>query len=106
MIAHASIRELKSAIDAGSAHVLDVREAFEYAAGHVPGAINLPMHLIPLRADEIPSGMEVYVICESGNRSWQVAAFLHQRGIDVTNVEGGTGAWRNAGFPVIRGAAA
>lgn len=106
MIAHASIRELKSALDAGDAHVIDVRETFEYAAGHVPGAVNLPMHLIPLRAQEVPSGSNVFIICESGNRSWQVTAFLHQRGIEAVNVEGGTGAWRSAGFPITQGAAA
>jgi rhodanese-related sulfurtransferase len=48
----------------------------------------------------------VFIICESGNRSWQVSAFLRQRGIEVVNVEGGTGAWRNAGFPINQGAAA
>jgi rhodanese-related sulfurtransferase len=43
------------------------------------------------------------VICESGARSWQVANFLAQRGIDVTNVDGGTSAWRSAGLPLEHG---
>lgn len=106
MIKNATIMDLKSAIETGSARVIDVRENSEYTAGHVPGAMNLPMHLIPLRADELRDKRDVYVICESGSRSWQVAAFLRQRGIDVVNVVGGTGAWRNAGLPLAMGARA
>ena len=101
---HASVQELKQALDAGSATVLDVREYFEYEQGHVPGAIHFPMHTIPARLSEVPVGEDVYVICQSGNRSWQVMAFLRQRGIDVINVEGGTGMWQMAGYPVTRGA--
>ena len=43
---------------------------------------------------------DVYVICQSGNRSAQVTAWLEQQGYAVANVAGGTGAWRVAGFPV------
>lgn len=82
--------------------VVDVREPHEYAAGHVPGAINIPMATIPVRLQDLPRG-DVYVICESGARSWQVASFLAQRGIEVTNVEGGTAAWRALGAPVEHG---
>ncbi len=100
MIEHATVAELKAAMDAGTATVIDVREFFEYQAGHVPGAVHIPMHTIPVRLDEIPTTGEVYLICESGNRSWQVAAFLQQRGVRTVNVQGGTGNWRMAGFPV------
>ena len=100
MIEHASVAELKAAIDSGDATVIDVREFFEYQAGHVPGAIHIPMHTIPVRTGEIPAQGKVFVICESGSRSWQVAAFLQQRGIQVINVQGGTGTWRMAGLPL------
>ena len=100
MIEHASIAELKAAIERGPATVIDVREFFEYQSGHVPGAIHIPMHTIPVRVDEIPKTGDVYVICESGSRSWQVAAFLQQRGVRVINVQGGTGTWRMAGLPL------
>ena len=75
---------------AAGAVVIDVREPYEYASGHVPGALSIPMHLVPLRVDEIPSDRDVYVICAAGNRSWQVCHYLGQRGIEATNVTGGT----------------
>ena len=100
MIEQVSVADLKAAIEAGGRTVIDVREHFEYAAGHVPGAVHIPMHTIPVRTDEIPTTGDVYAICESGNRSWQVAAFLAQRGITVKNVHGGTGTWRMAGYPI------
>ena len=100
MIEHAAVPDLKAALDEGRATLIDVREFFEFQAGHVPGAIHMPMHTIPVRLDEIPSGGDVYVICESGSRSWQVAAFLQQRGVRVINVHGGMGSWRMAGFPM------
>lgn len=100
MIEHASVADLKAAMESGTATVIDVREFFEYQSGHVPGAIHIPMHTIPVRMDEIPATGDVYVICESGSRSWQVAAFLQQRGVRVINVHGGTGTWRMAGLPL------
>lgn len=100
MIEHVSAAELKDAIESGTGTVIDVREFYEYAAGHVPGAVHIPMHTIPVRTDEIPTSGPVYVICESGSRSWQVAAFLQQHGISVINVNGGTGVWRMAGYPI------
>jgi rhodanese-related sulfurtransferase len=99
MIEHAAVPDLKTALDEGRATLIDVREFFEFQAGHVPGAMHMPMHTIPVRMDEIPSSGEVYVICESGSRSWQVAAFLQQRGVRAINVHGGMGSWRMAGFP-------
>lgn len=100
MIEHADVSDLKAAIDGGEATVIDVRESYEYQSGHVPGAVHMPMHTIALRSGEIQAGGRVYVICESGSRSWQVAAFLQQRGIHVINVNGGTGNWRMSGLPV------
>lgn len=99
MVPQADVRELAAAMT-GEALVLDVREPFEYAAGHVPGATHLPMHLVPLRIDDLPKGRPVYVVCATGNRSWQVAHYLIQHGFDATNVNGGTVAWSAAGFPV------
>lgn len=100
MIEHATINEVRTAIDTGTVTVIDVREFHEYQSGHVPGSLHIPMHTIPLRTDEIPADRTVYVICESGSRSWQVAAFLQQRGVAVVNVHGGMGMWRQAGFPL------
>ena len=72
--------------------LIDVREAGEFAAGHVPGAVNIPMSEIGNRLEELPS--EAFdVICQMGGRSARVTEALEARGYDVTNVEGGTGEW-------------
>jgi rhodanese-related sulfurtransferase len=79
--------------------LIDVREADEFAAGHVPGAVNLPMSSIGDRLDELPDGA-FDVICAIGGRSGRVVEALEARGYDVTNVDGGTNEWIAAGFPV------
>ncbi|MGB4136917.1 MAG: rhodanese-like domain-containing protein [Microbacterium sp.] len=72
--------------------LIDVRERDEYAAGHVPGAVNVPMSEIASRLAELPS--EAFdVICQAGGRSARVTQALEAQGYDVTNVEGGTGEW-------------
>jgi len=72
--------------------LVDVREKDEFAAGHVPGAVNIPMSEIGNRLEELP-GEAFDVICQMGGRSARVVEALEARGYDVTNVEGGTGEW-------------
>ena len=79
--------------------LIDVRERDEYARGHVPGAVNIPMSEIGSRLDELP-GEAFDVICQVGGRSARVVEALESRGYDVTNVEGGTDEWVAAGYPV------
>lgn len=79
---------------------IDVREADEYAAGHARGTLNLPMSGITGQLDQIDQSQEVYLICKLGGRSHQVGEYLEQRGFEVTNVEGGTEAWKAAGLPM------
>lgn len=105
MVTSVTVQELAAAKDRGDV-VVDVREHYEYVSGHVPGASHIPMHTIPLRIDEFPSDQPVYLVCETGARSWQVAAFLDRHGIAAINVNGGTSAWRASGLPVTTGASA
>ncbi|MGW4213472.1 rhodanese-like domain-containing protein [Lentzea sp. NPDC004789] len=84
----------------GNAFVLDVREAREYRAGHVPGARNVPLSVLPARVAELPDDRPVYVICQSGGRSAQATDLLRAVAIDAVNVLGGTGAWIGSGRPV------
>lgn len=80
--------------------LIDVREEGEFAAGRVPGAVNIPMSQIGERLGELPQ--EFDVICHLGGRSAQVAQALEPHGYEATNVLGGTAAWIEAGFEVER----
>ncbi len=89
-----------SRIADGDVVVLDVREAREFRPGHVPGAKNVPLSLLPALLPEVPKDRPVYVICQAGGRSAQATALMRGVGIDATSVAGGTGAWIEAGRPV------
>lgn len=103
-VTEVSVQQLQDALRDG-ATVIDVREPFEWATGHVAGTQHIPMHTVPLRIDDIAPEAPVYVLCESGNRSWQVAAFLERQGISAYNVDGGMAAWRANRFPMETGSA-
>jgi rhodanese-related sulfurtransferase len=96
------IEEFARRRDAG-APVIDVREADEYAAGHVPGATLISLATVPDRAGEIPTEGEVLIICKSGGRSMRAAEFLSAQGVSAVNVAGGTMAWIESGRPVAEG---
>lgn len=85
---------------------VDVREPNEYVAGHVPGALCIPLSRLAGKLDEVPPGEPVYVICASGNRSKVGADLLDRAGRKAFSVMGGTGAWAAAGRPVVTGAQA
>lgn len=83
--------------------VLDVREPYEYAEGHVPGSTLLPLGQVATQAAQLPKDAPIYVICRSGNRSAQASRTLAELGFkDVRNVKGGILAWRSAGYPLER----
>jgi rhodanese-related sulfurtransferase len=84
------------------AYLLDVRDSDEWAAGHAPTAVHLPMMEIPGRFGELPADRDIVVVCRVGSRSEQVAAYLIAHGRDrVTNLEGGMYAWHAAGRPIV-----
>ena len=87
-------------------YLLDVREPWEFNRAHVPGARSIPLGELERRTREVPADRPVLVICQSGQRSLAAASYLALTGWpDVTNVEGGTGAWVQKGFPVEPGRA-
>lgn len=81
--------------------LVDVRSIEEYHQCHVEGVKHIPLHLLPIRADEVESDKPVYFICLSGARSAQAAQWLAaQRNQEMTNVAGGMHAWLQMGYPV------
>lgn len=89
---------------AAGAPVVDVREPYEYVAGHVPGAQLISIGELGARLGEVPTDGTVYVICASGHRSRSAAEALRQQaGIDAVNVAGGTGAWAQSGREIVTG---
>ncbi|MFE2752289.1 rhodanese-like domain-containing protein [Actinosynnema sp. NPDC059335] len=80
--------------------VVDVRDATEYRQGHVPGAHNVPLSVLPTRVGELPEDRPVFVICQTGGRSARAASLLGAVGVDAVNVLGGTDAWIASGRPV------
>ncbi|AVZ74140.1 sulfurtransferase [Streptomyces lunaelactis] len=85
--------------------VLDVREDDEWAAGHVEGALHIPMSDFVARFGEVTEGLadgrRAFVMCRVGGRSAQVTQYLVQQGIDAVNIEGGMLAWDGAGRPMV-----
>lgn len=87
----------------GSAWILDVRQPDEYEAGHVPGAVLIPLDELGDRHGEVPRDAQVYVICKSGGRSAAAVEALNGAGCTTANVAGGTMAWIEAGHAVVTG---
>jgi len=88
---------------AGDASILDVREPDEWAAGHAPGAIHIPLGELPARLAELADAGAgtVAVTCRGGGRSSRAVAWLTQQGYDVANLDGGMKAWQAAGRPMV-----
>ncbi len=90
-------------INREDAIVIDVRDASEYAKGHILGAKNVPLAEIARRAGDLEKhkAKPVIVHCESGNRSGGAASTLRQHGFEkVHTLAGGFAAWQQAGLPV------
>lgn len=88
--------------------VVDVRSATEHAGGAVPGAISIPLPELARRASELPTGIRIYVHCQSGWRSSVASSWLVSQGFDVADLEGGYLAWQrvSATSPVTSSLAA
>jgi rhodanese-related sulfurtransferase len=101
-ISEASVDELESALQAG-AQLVDVREPHEYEAGHVPGAVLVPLATVPASLTSFAADAATYVICKTGARSYRACEFLEDQGLEGINVEGGIMAWIISGRGTVTG---
>ena len=96
-----SPQEARELIDRGQVSVIDVREDWEYANGHIPGAKLVPLKMIISAAAQHVEGDDIVFVCEVGQRSAVAAEFAAALGKErVYNLEGGTSAWKGLGYPV------
>ena len=94
--------ELMARIKAGTATIIDARPPEEYAAGHLPGAINVQLEDLEAKLTELPEGREAIAYCRG---TWCVLSFeavaaLRRRGIAARRLVGGYPEWKALGLPV------
>ncbi|MCX4510653.1 rhodanese-like domain-containing protein [Streptomyces sp. NBC_01619] len=85
--------------------VIDVRTPAEYASGHLPGALNIPLDLLPTALPAIKQAadrVDLLMICASGARSARACALLAEHGVPAATLAGGTNAWAEAGHELHR----
>lgn len=99
-----SFDQVRAGLNSNRIHLVDVREADEFAAGHVPGAVNLP--LSAFRADQLPPPSEIPVVlmCRSGRRAGEALAVVEATGrTDVGIYPGSMIEWTEKNGPVVTG---
>lgn len=96
--------EVAAGMATGSLHVLDVREASEWSAGHLPDALHIPAGALPARLGEVPRDRPVVAVCRSGYRSTVAASLLQREGHEhVASLVGGMVAYEAQAAPARSG---
>lgn len=102
---HGPVPEVDSAqareLLVADAVLIDVREPFEWDAGHAPQARHVPLGSVIAELDSFPRDVPVLVICRSGRRSADAANAMRSAGVDARNVAGGMQGWARIGGEVI-----
>ena len=100
-----SREELLERSRAGTVTILDVRPEDEFALGHLPGALNIPLRELEARLSEIDPEQEIVAYCRGPYcvLSYEAVARLRARGFKVRRLEDGLPEWRAAGLPVVEG---
>lgn len=97
-----TVTELPELIARGKVQLVDVRTDAEIARGRIKGATSLPLHLLPLRLQELDAQKSTVFYCQMGGRSAQAAAFAAAQGLgDVYNLQGGIMAWAQSGGDIV-----
>jgi rhodanese-related sulfurtransferase/predicted transcriptional regulator len=94
--------ELRRRIDDGDIVVIDVRPTAEYAAGHIPGAVSMPIDDLARRLDDLPDDVPVVAYCRGPYCVYadDAVRLLTQQGRTAARLEDGFPEWRGAGFPI------
>jgi rhodanese-related sulfurtransferase len=97
-----TVAELHELMDKPDVQLVDVRTDAEIARGRIKGAICMPLHLLPLRLNELGSGKTTVFYCQMGGRSAQAAAFASAQGLQgAANLQGGILAWAQSGGEIV-----
>lgn len=83
--------DMPQVLEDPNALVVDVRTDGEYRAGHIPGAVHIPLDGMRDKLDDLPRDKVLYVHCQSGLRSYMACRILSQEGYDCYNLAGGYG---------------
>jgi ArsR family transcriptional regulator len=99
--------ELMRRLRAGGVTVLDVRPPDEFALGHIPGAVNVPLSALSQRLSGFKRSREIIAYCRGTYcvLSFEAVALLREKGFKVRRLEDGMPEWRAAGLPVVKGSA-
>jgi rhodanese-related sulfurtransferase/biotin operon repressor len=97
-----SREELTQRLEDGSVNLLDVRPEDEFNAGHLPGAVNIPLAKLKSRLSKLPKNTEIIAYCRGPYcvLSFEAVAALRARGFKARRLQDGFPEWRNAGLAV------
>jgi rhodanese-related sulfurtransferase/DNA-binding transcriptional ArsR family regulator len=100
-----TLKELRRRLREGDVTVIDVRPVDEYQAGHIPGALSIPVNQLKRRLPEIPKGREVVAYCRGPYCVYSVEAveILRKHGYKARRTGDGLPEWRASGLPVTAG---
>jgi ArsR family transcriptional regulator len=100
-------KELMKRMRSGGITILDVRPPDEFALGHVPGAVNIPLRALKAKLSDLDPKQEFVAYCrgEYCVLAFEAVALLRSRGLKVQRLEDGLPEWRAAGLPIATGTA-
>lgn len=92
---------LAEGLSKGTILLVDVREMHEYAAGHIPGAVSMPLSVFDIHALPEAEGRQVVFSCAAGMRSQQALMLANSQGATLdTHFGGGFNDWARSGLPI------